>query len=118
MNFEWCAMNTTPFFQDKNSGQITQLLHNFESAHKEDLEAILQVLVKITSRTPEQIRPYLDAMLEHLVETPKKRPFYETATPEERAQAFREWAFSHDWNTPLLSDYAVSRESMYDGERL
>ncbi|MBW4638609.1 MAG: hypothetical protein KME05_10290 [Gloeocapsa sp. UFS-A4-WI-NPMV-4B04] len=111
-------MNTTPFFQDKNPGQITQLLHNFESAHKEDLEAILQVLVKITCRTPEQIKPYLDAMLEHLVEPPKKRPFYETATPEERARAFREWADSHERNTPLLSDYAVSRESMYDDERL
>ncbi len=110
-------MNTTPFFPAKNTGQITQLLHNFESAHKEDLEAVLQVLVKITSRTPEQIKPHLDAMLERLVE-PKERPFYETATPSERARAFREWAASHDRNTPLLSDYAVSRESMYDDERL
>lgn len=110
-------MNTTPFFQDKNPGQITQLLHNFESAHKEDLEAILQVLVKITSCTPEQIKPHLETMLERLVES-KERPFYETATPEERARAFREWASSHERNTPLLSDYAVSRESMYDDERL
>lgn len=110
-------MNTTPFFQDKNPGQINQLLHNFESAHKEDLEAILQVLGKITCYTPKQIKPHLDAMLEHLVE-PKQRPFYETATPKERARAFREWADSHERNTPLLSDYAVSRESMYDDERL
>lgn len=110
-------MNTTPFFQDKNPGQITQLLHNFESDHKEDLEAILQVLVKITCRTPEQIKPHLDAMLERLVE-PKERPFDETATPFERARAFREWADSHERNTPLLSEYAVSRESMYDDERL
>ena len=99
-------MNTTPFFQDKNPGQITQLLHNFESAHKEDLQAILQVMVKITCRTFEQIKPHLDAMLEHLVE-PKERPFDETATPSERARAFREWADSHERNTPLLSDCAV-----------
>lgn len=39
-------------------------------------------------------------------------------TPEERARAFREWAKSHDRKTPLLSDYAVSRESMYDDECL
>lgn len=91
---------------------------SFKKAHKEDLEAITQALVKITSRTPEQIKPHLDTMLESLVEPPKERPFYETATPEERARAFREWAKSHDRNTPLLSDYAVSRESMYDDERL
>ncbi len=109
-------MNTTPSFPDKNTGQATQVLHNLESAHKEDLEAVLQVLVKITSRTPEQIKPHLEAMLERLVEQ-KQRPFARTATPEERANAFREWADSHDRNTPLLSDYAVSRESMYD-ERL
>lgn len=110
-------MNTTPSFPDKNTGQATQVLHNLESAHKEDLEAVLQVLVKITSRTPEQIKPHLEAMLERLVEQ-KQRPFARTATPQECANAFREWADSHDRNTLLLSDYAVSRESMYDDERL
>ena len=110
-------MDSNPLLEDKKKIQSVEFLHNFEKAHKEDLEALLQVLVKITSRTPEEIKPHLDAMLERLVE-PKKRPFYETATPEERARAFREWAESHDRNTPLLSDYAVSRESMYDDERL
>ena len=110
-------MDSNPLLEDKKRIQSVEFLHNFEKAHKEDLEALLQVLVKITSRTPEEIKPHFDAMLERLVE-PKKRPFYETATPEERARAFREWAESHDRNTPLLSDYAVSRESMYDDERL
>ncbi len=40
-------------------------------------------------------------------------PFYKTATPEEWTAAFSEWAASHPRNAPLLSDEAVSRESMY-----
>jgi hypothetical protein len=43
----------------------------------------------------------------------QERPFYETATPKERAKAFREWAESHPRNSPSLSDEAISRESIY-----
>lgn len=92
-------------------------LHDFEEAHREDLATITEVLAKITHRSPEQIKPHLEAMLEHLVE-PQGQAFYVNATPEERARAFREWAESHDRNTALLSDYAVSRESIYDDRRL
>ncbi|WP_250122223.1 hypothetical protein [Chroococcidiopsis sp. CCMEE 29] len=84
--------------------------------NKEDLEVITQVLVRMTNLTPEQIQPHLDYMVERLREL-KQTPSYKT-TPEERARAFREWASSHDRNTLLLSDYAVSRESIYDDERL
>ncbi|GFE72149.1 hypothetical protein [Chroococcus sp. FPU101] len=46
-----------------------------------------------------------------------ERPFYETATPEEWAKAFMEWAESHrGMNMPHLSDEDISRESIY-GER-
>ena len=49
--------------------------------------------------------------------TLRERPFYETATPQQRAQAFLEWAESHRGkNHPSLSDEAISRESIY-GER-
>jgi DNA replication initiation complex subunit (GINS family) len=41
--------------------------------------------------------------------------FYKTATPEERANFFEEWAESHQQDTPLLSDEAISRESIYGG---
>ena len=34
--------------------------------------------------------------------------------PKEWARQFHEWAESHDRDTPLLSDEAVSRESIYD----
>lgn len=35
------------------------------------------------------------------------------ANPEEWARQFRAWAKSHDPNTPVLSDEAMSRESIY-----
>ena len=34
--------------------------------------------------------------------------------PKEWARQFHEWAESHDRNTPLLSDEAISRDSIYD----
>jgi hypothetical protein len=93
--------------------QAKKILHHLEEAHKQDLETITQVLAQITRRTPKQIKPYLDAMLERLVEL-EERPFYETATPEEWSHALREWSNSHDLNTPLLSDEAVSRRGIYE----
>jgi len=38
-----------------------------------------------------------------------------TSSPDERAAAFEAWAASHR-PTPDLSEYDVSRESMYEGE--
>ncbi len=37
-----------------------------------------------------------------------------TSSAEERAEAFEEWSAGHRPTTPL-SDYSVSRESMYEG---
>jgi hypothetical protein len=42
--------------------------------------------------------------------------FQRTATPEEWSRALREWADSHSREAPPLSDYAVSRESIYTRE--
>jgi len=42
-----------------------------------------------------------------------ERPFWEAASPEERLAALREWL--KEAGTPAgLSDYAVSRDSIYD----
>jgi hypothetical protein len=99
------------------NAQAASTLQNFQEAHREDIKTITQVLVKITNRTPEQLKPYLDALLEQLVQSQQERPFYETATPEEWIVAFREWVESHrGLNFPSLSDEAISRESIY-GER-
>ncbi len=35
------------------------------------------------------------------------------ANPEEWARQFHQWAESHDRTTPLLTDEAISRESLY-----
>lgn len=57
----------------------------------------------------------IDEKVKKPVET-QERPFYETATKEEWAKAFRELAESHEKDSPMLSDEAISRESIY-GER-
>ena len=44
----------------------------------------------------------------------EERPLYETATPEELAQALLTWAHSHDRNSPELTLADVSRESIYE----
>ena len=38
------------------------------------------------------------------------------SNPQEWARRFQEWAESHDRTTPLLSDEAISRESIYEQE--
>ncbi len=44
----------------------------------------------------------------------KKKSFYETATIEEWSRELRAWAASHNRKTPILSDEAMSRESIYE----
>lgn len=48
----------------------------------------------------------------------KKRPFYETASPQERAKDFMEWTRSlQHLRLPHLPDKALSRESLYGKQR-
>jgi hypothetical protein len=75
------------------------------------VESLAQI---IQSLTPEEKR-LLDERMK-LNSDNQERPFYETATKEEWIAAFREWAESHRNNSPILSDEAISRESIY-GER-
>ncbi|MGA2740590.1 MAG: hypothetical protein ABSG65_24535 [Bryobacteraceae bacterium] len=57
--------------------------------------------------------------LKHLVErelekyASPRRSLQDEVSPEEWVRQFREWAQSHDRTTPLLSDEAISRESIY-----
>lgn len=94
------------------------VVSDLEQAYSQDIETITLLLAKISNRTPEEIKPHLNTMLEQLVQPSKQRPFHETATASEWVTAFREWAASHRHDAPPLSDYAVSRESMYEDERL
>jgi hypothetical protein len=40
---------------------------------------------------------------------------HQALSADQRAAAFEAWANGHRSDTPLLSDYAVSRESIYEG---
>ena len=95
----------------------SRLLEQFTETHREDLNAVTRVLAKITSLSPEQVAPHVHTMLSLLVPS-SEQPFYETATPEEWLRAYHTWVESHERISPPLSDYAVSRESMYDDEQL
>ncbi len=55
-------------------------------------------------------------MLLQLMKSKQEQPFYKTATALEWITAFREWAESHRQDTPLLSDYALSRGGIYDDD--
>ncbi len=78
---------------------------------------LVESLAKVVqSLTPEE-RELFNQKVNSLDAT-QERPFYETATTEEWITAFREWAESHSQNqdSAILSDEAISRESIY-GER-
>ncbi|MEK6320458.1 MAG: hypothetical protein AABN33_02120 [Acidobacteriota bacterium] len=47
-----------------------------------------------------------------------RQPFYVRATAEEWKCEFEVWSQSHDRTTPLLSDEALRRESLYEDRGL
>lgn len=103
-----------PFDREKEGQQSR--LEEFTKIHREDIDTVTRVLAKITSLSSEQITPHIHTILS-IPLRPQERPFYETATSEEWRDALREWSESHrEMNLPSLSDYAISRESIYDDE--
>ncbi|MBN3948057.1 MAG: hypothetical protein HWQ38_16990 [Nostoc sp. NMS7] len=60
--------------------QPKSVVSDLEQAHSQDIETITLLLAKISNRTPEEIKPHLDTMLERLVQPSRERPFYESAT--------------------------------------
>jgi hypothetical protein len=77
-----------------------------------------ELLLEEIATAPDELLLELLGLLRSLkAKTETHLPFYKTATPAERAQAFRDWAASHRSGMPLLSDYAVSRESFYEDEQ-
>ena len=94
----------------------SKVLDEFKEAHIEEIQAIASTLVKITNLSQSAVKPHLDAMLEQLVKSKQIPLFYETATAEEWIQALKDWSISHRRDTPLLSDYAVSRAGIYEDD--
>ena len=86
-----------------NRDDVTILSHDPKISERQVIEALTKTR-------------QFSQMLERLVE-PSERSFYETGTPSEWVRAFQEWVESHrKLNLPLLSNEAISRESIY-GER-
>lgn len=60
------------------------------------------------------IQAELRAIEQEFASAEEERPLYETATPEELAQAFLAWAHGHSNNSPGLTLEDVSRETIYE----
>lgn len=81
-----------------------------------ELEKIINAISKITSLPPAEIKPQLEKFLLELSQNPTilKNHFFATATDDEWIFAFSEWSKSHEEKKlPVLSETAMSRESMY-----
>jgi hypothetical protein len=74
---------------------------------KPEVEAGLLAQARVSGMTVEQC-------LLFMVEGAVLPAAPNTSSPEQRAAAFEAWSANHRV-TPPLSDYAVSRESMYEG---
>lgn len=74
---------------------------------KPDLEEELTARAQSEGLSTEE---FVNRELEKLIATTESTP---KLTPEERAKLWEEWLESHSVGGPPLSDYAVSRESIY-----
>ncbi len=78
-------------------------------------EQIKQAVLKWLDETEE---PSLSLLEQTLPPKEEGSPAIEESSPAEKATAFRAWALSHSRGLPLLSDEAISRESIYSDEQL
>jgi hypothetical protein len=91
----------------RGSRENSKRLHEFERSHQEEIEAISLIVAKITHRTLEEVKPYLDAMLFELVEP--NPPAFDSQRWEADLKALAEGADS----IPVLPSKAFTRESIY-----
>ncbi len=67
------------------------------------------------ARQGQPLEAYALARLQVPQPATEPRPFYETATPEEQAAAYLEWARSHtDMTAPPIPAEALRREHLYE----
>ena len=77
----------------------------------QDIEVALRAEAQAHGVTLEAWVETIAAAWVRPVEAP--RSLQDELTPEEWVREFHAWAESHDRTTPLLSDEAISRESIY-----
>ena len=85
---------------------------------EQEFERAIGILSKITSRSPEEIKPHLEALIASLNQTEEDdlaaSSFYATSTHKQWSAEFHRWLDSHKGkDTPILSESAMSRESIY-----
>jgi hypothetical protein len=82
------------------------------------MPSVLEVQPDIAEKIVAQAAEHglsVDAYLRLLVEERQEKTVErKTLSPQEKARLWREWAASHNPDTPLLSDEAISRESIYE----
>ncbi|NEP51940.1 MAG: hypothetical protein F6K65_25345 [Moorea sp. SIO3C2] len=97
--------------------KLSHQYSDFNNSYAQDIEQVLGMLSKITSRSVAEIKPHLDALLNRLnqeKDDSASASFYETSTHEEWSAEFQAWVDSHQsLDIPVLSDEAMSRESIY-----
>ncbi len=98
---------------------MNQISQDTPTPNSHELEKVIGALSKITSRSPEEIKPHIEKLVAQLKQHPspyvEKDHFYLTSTHDEWIAAFHEFVESHkDLDLPLLSDEAISRESIYE----
>jgi hypothetical protein len=80
-----------------------------------DAEGWLHLPPALLGNVKPQTRYVVEVQGDTLILRPEAAsPFWATATPEERAEAFRRWAAMERPPAPDLSLEAISRDSIYD----
>ena len=111
---------------------MNQIHQDISASNSQEFEQAVSALSKITSRSPEEIKPHLERFLSELSEEARsgyptkgksrlsskpdvsKNHFFDLATDDEWMSGFRDWSESHKAKKlPVLSEEAMSRESMY-----
>ena len=96
---------------------MSQISRDTSNPYSQEIEQVVGTLSKITNLFPEEIKPCLDELIQRLSQKKDNlasASFYETSTHEEWSCQFHRWIDSHkEEDIPILSDEAMSRESMY-----
>jgi hypothetical protein len=109
--------NMSESIHETHQQQVRDRVETIAQQNREDLEAVVALISKMTHRSSEQVKPQLQILIANLVEI-QEPPFHATATAPEWTRRFTEWVESHQGREyPYLSDEAISRESIYGDDR-